>query len=386
MNRRLKMGMVGGSLTSFIGVVHRMASALDNKIELACGAFTADIEQAALAGEAYHIDSKRVYGSYQELFEKEKQLPDGERMDFVCIVTPNFLHYPIAKMALENGFHVVCEKPMTITSKEAKNLVELVEESGLLFTLTHPYTAYPLVKQAKFIVAQGALGKIRKVVVEYPQGWLTTALEKTGHQQASWRTDPKKSGKSGSVGDIGVHAQQLAEYITGQHISEVCADLTTFVEDRLLEDDANVLIRFDGGAKGILYASQVSVGEENNLSIRVYGEKGSLAWKQQEPNSLVLNLIDKPMQILRAGDKANLCEEAIKNTRLPMGHPEGLIEAFANIYSNFADAVNAYNQKSGTDHSNFDFATVHDGLRGMRFIDAVIESAETNVKWIKIIK
>jgi len=385
MTRRLKMGMVGGSLNSFIGVVHRMASAMDNKIELVCGAFADDKEQSALAGEAYHLDSKRVYDSYQELFEKEKQLPVGERMDFVCIVTPNFLHYPVAKMALENGFHVVCEKPITITSQEAKNLVELVEESALIFALTHPYTAYPLVKQAKFIVAGGVLGKIRKVVVEYPQGWLATALEKTGHQQASWRTDPKKSGKSGSVGDIGVHAQQLAEYITGQYISEVCADLSTFVEGRLLEDDANVLIRFDGGAKGILYASQVSVGEENNLSIRVYGEKGSLAWKQQEPNSLVLNLIDKPMQILRAGDKANLCEEAIKNTRLPMGHPEGLIEAFANIYSNFADALNAYNQKSGTDNSNFDFASVHDGLRGMRFIDAVIESAETNVKWIKII-
>lgn len=378
------MGMVGGCLSSFIGVVHRMAAALDNEIELVAGAFNADMALSKQAGEAYYLNENRVYGSYQELFEKEKQLPEGERIDFVSIVTPNFLHFEIAKMALENGFHVVCEKPMTVTSDEAQQLAEIVESTGLIFALTHPYSAYPLVKQAKYLVEQGEIGKIRKVVVEYPQGWLATALETTGNQQASWRTNPTKSGKSGSIGDIGVHAQNLAEYITGQKISEVCADFTTFVSGRMLEDDANVLIHFDKGAKGILYASQISVGEENNLKIRIYGELGGIEWHQQEPNSLILNLLDKPMQIIRAGNKGNLCEQAIKNTRLPGGHPEGLIEAFANIYRNFAEAVRA--QKAGFVLENSDIASVHDGLRGMRFIDAVVESAESNEKWIKIIK
>ena len=378
------MGMVGGCLSSFIGVVHRMAAVLDNEIELVAGAFNVDVALSKQAGEAYYLNENRVYGSYQELFEKEKQLPEGERMDFVSIVTPNFLHFQIAKMALENGFHVVCEKPMTVTSDEAQQLVEIVESTGLIFALTHPYAAYPLVKQAKHIVEQGELGAIRKVVVEYPQGWLATALETSGNQQASWRTNPKKSGKSGSIGDIGVHAQHLAEYITGQKISEVCADFTTFVSGRMLEDDANVLIHFDKGAKGILYASQISVGEENNFKIRIYGELGGIEWHQQEPNSLILNLLHKPMQIIRAGDKGNLCEQAIKNTRLPGGHPEGLIEAFANIYRNFAEAVRA--QKAGFVLENPDVASVYDGLRGMRFIDAVVESAESNEKWIKIVE
>jgi len=316
------------------------------------------------------------------MFENEKHLPENERMDFVSIVTPNFLHFDIAKMALENGFHVVCEKPMTVTSAEAEQLVALVESTGLIFALTYPYSAYPLVKQAKHIVQQGDFGKIRKVVVEYPQGWLATALESSGNQQASWRTNPTKSGKSGSIGDIGVHAQNLAEYITGQKISEVCADFSTFVSGRMLEDDANVLIHFDQGAKGILYASQISVGEENNLKIRVYGEKGGIEWHQQEPNSLIVNLLNKPMQIFRTGDNANLCTEAIKNTRLPGGHPEGLIEAFANIYRNFAATVK--NHKVGLVNENADIATVQDGLRGMQFIDAVVESASSNEKWIKL--
>jgi predicted dehydrogenase len=305
-------------------------------------------------------------------------------MDFVTIVTPNFLHYQIAKTALENGFHVVCEKPMTLTSEEAKNLAELVESTGLVFALTHPYTAYPLVKQAKYIVEQGMLGSIRKVIVEYSQGWMATSIETTGNQQASWRTDPKKAGKSGSIGDIGVHAQNLAEYITGQNICEVCADLTTFVQGRKLEDDASMFIHFDKGAKGILTSSQISVGEENNLTIKVYGEKGGIEWHQQEPNSLVLNLLGKPMQIIRAGDTNNLCPQAIKNTRLPSGHPEGLIEAFANIYKNFAEAVRAKKQGLKIQSNDFDLASVHDGLKEMLFIDAVIESSQSNEKWIKL--
>ncbi len=377
--------MVGGSLSSFIGIVHRMASALDNETELVCGAFDADKNLSAEAGEAYHLKPDRVYGSFYEMFEIEKQLPEGIRMDFVSIVTPNFLHYPVAKMALENGFHVICEKPMTLNTNEAKALAELVNKTGLVFALTHPYSAYPLVKQAKYIVEQGLLGAIRKVVVEYPQGWLATAVENTGNQQASWRTDPQKAGKSGSVGDIGVHAQQLAEYITGHKISEVCADLSTFVTGRKLEDDANILIRFNNGARGILYASQISVGEENNLTIRIYGETGGIEWHQQDPNSLFLKLIDKPIQIIRAGDKNYLCNEAIKNTRLPTGHPEGLIEAFANIYKNFANILREYQNGLELNTDKFDFATVHDGLRGMRFIDAVIESSISNDKWIKIL-
>jgi predicted dehydrogenase len=386
MKRKLKMGMVGGCLSSFIGVVHRMAAVLDNEIELVCGAFNADSTLSKQAGEAYYLNNDRVYGSYQEMFQTEKQLPEGERMDFVTIVTPNFLHFQIAKMALENGFHVVCEKPMTVTSDEAQKLVELVELTGLIFVLTHPYSAYPLVKQAKYIVEQGLLGNIRKIVVEYPQGWLATAVETSGNQQASWRTNPVKSGKSGSIGDIGVHAQNLAEYISGQKIFEVCADFSTFVPGRLLEDDANVLIHFDKGAKGILYASQISVGEENNLKIRVYGELGGIEWHQQDPNSLILNLLNKPKQIISAGDKGNLCPQAIKNTRLPSGHPEGLIEAFANIYRNFAEIVRAKNENLNMINVDFDVATVYDGLNGMRFIDAVVESAMSDVKWIKLKK
>ena len=384
MKQRIKMGMVGGCLSSFIGKVHRMAAALDNEIELVAGAFNADLELSKQAGEAYYLDSERVYGSYREMIEKEKQLPQGVRIDFISIVTSNFLHFDIAKMALENGFHVVCEKPMTITSDEARKLEELVKSTGLIFALTHPYTAYPLVKHAKYLVEQGFLGAIRKVVVEYPQGWLATALETTGHQQAGWRTDPKKSGKSGSIGDIGVHAQNLAEYITGHNITEICAVITNFVPGRLLEDDANVLIRFENGAKGILYASQISVGEENNITIRVYGETGGLEWHQQEPNSFIHRPINKPMQIIRAGDTDNLCALAVKNTRLPSGHPEGLIEAFANIYRNFAEAVRAKNEGLEIQTNNYDFASVQEGLRGMLFIDAVIESSQSTEKWIKL--
>jgi len=380
------MGMVGGCLSSFIGVVHRMAAVLDNEISLACGAFSADAAMSRKAGEAYYLDSDRVYGSYKEMFDREKRLPLGERMDFVSIVTPNFLHFPVAKMALESGFHVVCEKPMTVSSEEARLLAERVETTGLVFALSFPYSAYPMVKQAKFIVEQGILGNIRKVVVEYSQGWLASAIEVTGNRQAAWRTDPVKSGKSGTIADIGVHAQNLAEYITGQNISEVCADLNIFVPGRKLEDDANLLVHFDGGAKGILFASQISTGEENNLNFRVYGEKGSVTWNQQEPNSLVLNLINKPMQVIRSGDKGNLCAEAIKNTRLPAGHPEGLIEAFANIYRNFAEAVNIVNQGNIKHHKDFDMATVHDGLKGMFFIDAVVQSAKSDHKWIKLKK
>jgi predicted dehydrogenase len=317
------------------------------------------------------------------MFEKESQLPEDERMDFVSIVTPNHVHFEPAKLALENGFHVVCDKPVTFNLDEAKELQSLVEKSGLVFALTHTYTGYPMIKQAREMITSGAFGKIRKVVVEYPQGWLTTPLEQTGQQQASWRTDPTKSGKAGSVGDIGTHAENLAETITGMKIIELSADVTTFVEGRLLDDDANVLIRFDNGAKGVLHCSQISAGEENALNIRVYGEKGSMQWHQHDPNTMYVKWLEKPMEVYRTG-QGYLGELAQSNTRTPAGHPEGYLEAFANIYRNFAMVVQGRLEGKEVDAKYLDFPTIEDGVRGMQFIDAVIESGNNNAAWTKI--
>jgi predicted dehydrogenase len=317
------------------------------------------------------------------MIEKESKLPDGERIDFVSIVTPNHVHFDPAKLALENGFHVVCEKPMTYSYEEALTLEKLVEESGLEFALTHTYTGYPMIKQAREMIQSGAFGKIRKVVVEYPQGWLSTPLENTGQQQASWRTDPKQSGKAGSVGDIGTHAENLAETITGLKIVELCADVTTFVEGRQLDDDANVLIRFDNGAKGVLHVSQVSAGEENPVNIRVYGEKGGIQWHQHDPNTMFVKWLDKPMEVYRTGT-GYMGTMAQAHTRTPSGHPEGYLEAFGNIYRNFAKVVQAKLDGKEPSPEYLDFPTVHDGVRGMRFIDAVIESGEKNAEWIKL--
>ncbi len=383
--RKIKMGMVGGGKGAFIGGVHRMAANLDGEIELVCGAFSSNPEKSKLSGEDLYLQENRVYASFEEMIEREKQLPEGERMDFVSIVTPNHMHYAPAMLALENGFHVVCDKPLAFTMDEAKALVNKVKETGLIFCLTHNYTGYPMVKEARMMIKNGHLGKIRKVVAAYPQGWLSSLVEAASdNKQAGWRTDPSKAGASGCMGDIGTHAENLAEYITGLKIEALCADLTTFVPGRKLEDDGNVLVKFEGGAKGIIYASQISVGEENNLSINVYGEKGGIEWRQEEPNTLVVKYQDKPKEIWRTGgDKNYLSPETMRATRIPGGHPEGFIEAFANLYKEVAGAIRDRLDNKANNVEGYDFPTVEDGLRGMAFIENLIASSNSNQKWHK---
>lgn len=379
MRRKIRMGMVGGGRGAFIGGVHRMAAALDGHIDLVCGAFSSDSERSRLSGKDFYLPEDRVYDSYSEMILTEKSLPAEIRMDFVSIVTPNHMHFGPAKMALENGFHVVCDKPLCLSKKEAEELVALVQQTGLIFALTHNYTGYPMVKQAKAMIRKGELGAIRKVVVEYPQGWLSTLLEADSNaKQAIWRTDPNQSGAAGSMGDIGTHAENLAEYVTGLKIKEMCADLSIFVPGRKLDDDGNVLLRFDNGAKGVLHASQISNGEENNLNIRVYGEKGGLAWRQMEPNTLTVIYQDKPSTIFRTG-WAGLEREAIAHTRIPAGHPEGYLEAFANIYRNVAFCIQARLTGEEVDPLYTDFPSVEDGLRGMNFVEKVVSS---NGQWV----
>ena len=381
MPRKIRMGMVGGSTDAFIGAVHRRAAIMDGEIELVCGAFSSSPEKSKATGAALYLPPDRVYANYEEMIQKEKELPEGDQMDFVSIVTPNHVHFPPAKLALENGFHVVCDKPVTHTTKDAEALVKIVEDSGLIFCLTHNYTGYPMVKEARELIKSGLLGEIRKVIVEYPQGWLSTLVEATGNKQASWRTDPERSGAAGGLGDIGTHAENLAEYITGLKITEICADLTIFVEGRLLDDDANMLLRFDNGAKGILQNSQICNGEENDLNIRVYGELGGLEWNQMEPNTLIHKVQGSPARVLRTG-VGNLSQASLVHTRIPAGHPEGYFEAFANLYRNFALAVRARWEGKEQDPL-YDFPGVYDGLRGMKFIDTVIASDKSDEKWTK---
>lgn len=381
MSRKIRMGMVGGGQGAFIGAVHRMAAALDGQIELVCGAFSSKPEKSKASGKELFLPDDRVYGSYAEMIEQEKNLPESERMDFISIVTPNHVHFGPAKMALENGFHVVCDKPLCFNMEEAHELASLVESTGLIFALTHNYTGYPMVKQARMMIKNGELGKIRKVVVEYPQGWLATKLEDSDQKQASWRTDPKRSGIAGAMGDIGTHAENLAEYITGLQIKELCADLSAFVDGRLLDDDGNVLLRFDNGAKGVLHASQISVGEENSLNIRVYGETGGLEWHQMEPNTLLVKYMNKPTAVYRTG-VGELYPEAATHARIPAGHPEGYLEAFANIYRDFAYCVQARLQGKEPDPIYMDFPTVQDGVRGMQFIERVVASSQSDQKWL----
>lgn len=372
--------MVGGGRGAFIGAVHRMAAALDGQIELVCGAFSSNPEKSKLSGADLYLHPDRVYGSYQEMISTEAGLPEDQRMDFVSIVTPNHMHHGPAKMALESGFHVVCDKPLCLSMEEAHELRDLVDSTGLLFALTHNYTGYPMVKQARAMFRHGEFGRVRRVVVEYPQGWLSTKLEDEDQKQASWRTDPKRSGLAGAMGDIGTHAENLSEYITGLKIKELCADLHTHIDGRLLDDDGSVLLRFDNGARGLLYASQISAGEENDLRIRVYGEYGSIEWAQQDPNDLVVKWLDRPMQILRTAS-ASLYLESQAHARIPAGHPEGYIEAFANIYRNFAKCVQARLAGTEVDPVYTDFPTVEDGVRGMRFVEAVVESSASEAKW-----
>ncbi len=386
MNRKVRMGMVGGGPGAFIGEVHRKAARLDGKIELVAGAFDINPEKSLQMGRELCLDPARVYKDSRSMLAGELALGPERRIDFVAVTTPNNWHFPIARDFLKAGFHVMCEKPMTFNVKEALELEALVKRTGRVFGLMHNYTGYPMVKLARDMVRQGDLGRILKVVVQYPQGWLIRPIERSGSMQASWRTDPKQSGSAGCMGDIGTHAANLAEYITGLKISEILADLSTFVKGRRLDDDGNCLLRFANGAKGLLHASQVSIGEENNLAIWVYGEDRSLEWHQEHPNHLHVKVIDGPVQVWRRGNGyiGVKSPAAARGTRIPSGHPEAFLEAFANNYVNFADTVAARIDGRKPDPLTLDFPQVEQGVRGMRFIEAVVKSSKLGAKWVKL--
>ncbi len=381
LNRKLRMGMIGGGPGSFIGDIHRKAAILDGAIELVCGAFSSDAEKSKQAGAALYLPAERVYGSFKEMIRRESELPVNERMDFVSIVTPNHLHFEPASLALENGFHVVVDKPATFDLKEAIGLKQIIDKTGKLFCLTHTYTGYPMVKEARQQVVSGKFGTIRKIFVEYPQGWLSAPLENDGNKQAEWRTDPSKSGAAGAMGDIGTHAFNLAEYVSGSMVTELCADINVVVPGRKLDDDGTVLLRFKNGATGVLIATQVAAGEENNIRIRVYGEKGGIEWGQDDLNSLLVKWRDKPTEIWRAGE-SYLSSITKHNCRTPAGHPEGWIEAFGNHYRNFALCLNAQMSGEKPLEEWLDFPSIEDGLRGMLFIEKVIESSRSDKKWL----
>ncbi len=381
MERKIRMGMIGGGRGAFIGAVHRVAAAIDGEIELVCGAFSSNPEKSIASGHDLMLSPDRCYGSFEEMIEKEKNRPDG--MDVVSIVTPNHMHFAPAKLALENGFDVICDKPVTFSLEEAYMLKEIIQKTGRTFALTHTYTGYPMVKEAREMVKNGVLGKIRKVMVEYPQGWLSHFIEGGDNKQANWRTDPAQSGQGGALGDIGTHAENLAETITGLHITEVCADVSIMVEGRLLDDDANVLIRFNNGAKGILSCSQIANGDENCLNIRVYGENGSLEWHQMEPNTLMHRIQNDFSRVIRPG-VGKLSESANAHIRVPAGHPEGYFEAFANIYRNFARTVRKKMNGQEPTAIDLDFPTIDEGIRGMLFVEKVLESSKSDKKWIKM--
>jgi predicted dehydrogenase len=381
--RKLRMGMVGGGKDAFIGAIHRVAANMDGLIELVCGALSIHEDVAKESGKMLFLPEDRTYLNYEDMIRAEAKLPADKRMDFVTIVTPNFAHFGPAMLALENGFNVVIEKPIALTLDEARQLKKKQEETGLMLLLTHTYSGYPMVKEAKQLVKSGRLGKIRKVFVEYHQGWLSRLSEREGNAQAAWRTDPKRSGKAGCMGDIGTHAAHLAEYITGLKIKQMCASLNIVVEGRALDDDGAILLRFEDNATGVLTASQVAAGEENALKIRVYGEHGGLEWAQQEPNTLTLRWLDKPAEILRAGNNYRAWEStyATGNCRTPGGHPEGYLEAFGNLYHNFAMALSAKLNGEQAHEEWLDFPGVEDGIRGMAFIDNVVASSQSDQKW-----
>lgn len=377
--KRLKMGMVGGGIGASIGSVHRSAASLDGEIEFAVGALSSTKEKALASGRELALPDDRNYGSWQEMLEGELALPEEDRIDFVSIVVPNHMHFPVAHAFTESGFNVVVDKPMVHTSEQAAQLIEAVEKAGTVFAVTYNYTGYPMVKQARHMIRRGDLGEIRKVIVEYSQGWLSTKLEDSGAKQAEWRTDPARSGIAGAMGDIGSHAENLASTVTGLEVSEICADLTTFVEGRRLDDDGNLLIRYEGGARGVLVSSQISAGEENNLSIRVYGTKAGLEWRQENPNYLRFKPAEAPEQALKRGNEY-LCEEAASTTRVPPGHPEAFIEAFANVYSEVGTAI----RRDRNDGALADFPTVYDGARGVFFIEKTVESSNSAKKWTNV--
>lgn len=379
--RKLRMGMVGGGPGAFIGDVHRKVAALDGQIELVAGCFSQDPENTRITGEQLYLDQDRCYDTYQEMAAAEARLPESQRIDFVSIVTPNVSHFDIAKTFLDAGFHVVCDKPMTYSLDQAEDLVRLVEESGLVFALTHNYTGHPLVRHARELFRSGQMGTVRKAIVEYLQDFLMEPHEKLGHKQAAWRVDPKQSGIGGTIGDVGTHCVNLLEYVSGDPISELCADMSTFLPDRTLDEDVNALLRFKGGGKGVLTISQVATGEENGLTLRVYASEGAIKWAQENPNYMELYRYGEPRQVLTRGQDY-LSEAAAEATRIPTGHPEGYLEAFANIYVGFAEALRRYLDGNPMKTEEYNFPTVYDGLRGMRFIYAAVESAENNSTWV----
>lgn len=376
--KRLKAGMVGGGRDAFIGAVHRSAMALDGQIDLVAGALSSNPEKAKASGE--DIGLARVYGSWEEMLEQESALPEGERIDFVSIVTPNHVHFPVAKAFAEAGFHVVCDKPLVHTSEQAQALVDITKQKGIVFAVTYNYTGYPMVKQARHMVKNGDLGEIRKVIVEYNQGWLATKLEESGLKQAEWRTDPARSGAAGCIGDIGSHAENLVSTVTGLELDAICADLTTFVPGRQLDDDGNLLLRFKNGARGILISSQISVSGENDLRLRVHGTKGSLTWHQEYPNDLHVTMMGEPSQLYRRANDY-LCDAAQKAGRVPAGHPEAFFEAFANVYLGAAEAIRAKQEGRALGELEGDFPTVEDGARGVKFIEKTVASSQSDNKW-----
>jgi predicted dehydrogenase len=383
-HRKLRMGMVGGGSNAFIGAVHRMAAALDGQIDLVCGAFSSDPKRSKESGHNLFLPEDRVYGTFQEMFEAESSLPEDKRMDFVSIVTQNNMHYAPAMLALENGFPVIIDKPLCFTMEEARELREKVKGSGLPFGLTYTYAYYPMILQARAMVRKGEIGKVRKVMMEYPQGWLTSKLEDTGQKQASWRSDPARAGISNCFGDIGTHCAHMAEFVSGLKIEEVLSQLTAFVEGRTLDDDANVLLKFEEGANGVISTSQVSEGEENNIKMRIYGDGGSLEWNNTDLNSLLVKHQGQPTQIYRTGaDNGYLHEETLAHTRTPSGHPEGYVEAFANIYRNFAYAVRKHIWGDDYD-AGLDFPTIDDGFKGMAMVSAVVESSKNGNVWTRV--
>lgn len=379
MRQKIRMGMIGGGKNAFIGAVHRIAANIDGLIELSCGAFSSNAENAIASGKALFLPENRIYTSYREMITAESKLPETEKIHFVSIVTPNHLHFEPAMLALEHGFHVLIDKPITLTLAEAKALKQKAEETGLMVCLTHTYSGYPMVKQARQMVSDNAFGNIRKIVVEYPQGWLSLPAN-ADNKQAAWRADPAQSGISGCMADVGTHAAHLAEYISGLQITKICADLNIVVENRLLDDDGNVLLKFNNGANGVLFASQIAAGEENAIKIYVYGEKGGIEWHQMEPNTLKVKWLDQPMQVYRTGNNYN-SDVAKFNTRTPSGHPEGYLEAFANIYKNFALCIDATLNGEKPSAEMLDFPTAKDGVRGMAFIENVVASSKSEQKW-----
>jgi predicted dehydrogenase len=382
-NRKLRMGMVGGGQGAFIGGVHRMVAALDGQIELVAGCFSQDPENTRITGEQLYLDPDRCYATYAEMAASEANLPEDQRIDFVSIVTPNVSHFDIARTFLDAGFHVVCDKPMTYTLDEAESLVKLVEASGLVFALTHNYTGHPLIRHARGLFQSGQMGTVRKAVVEYLQDFLMVPHEKLGQKQAAWRVDPKQSGIGGTMGDVGTHCVNLLEYVSGDPISQLCADKSTFLPDRTLDEDVNALLRFKGGGKGVLTISQVATGEENGLTLRVYGSEGAIKWAQENPNYLEVYRYGEPRQTLTRGQDY-LSDAAADATRIPTGHPEGYLEAFANIYVGFADALRHYLDGNPMKTEEYNFPTVYDGLRGMQFIYAAVESAENDSTWVSL--